>query len=79
MARWHERRYRESDVTGAARLGELYDTIAEEKRWNVRVAGRSREAFIEHMGSHHLPPPKRLAEAVTANRACGNVPIPVQG
>lgn len=59
--------------------GRTVTTIAEEKRWNIRVAGRSREAFIEHMGSLHLPPPRRFDEAVTANRACGNVPIPVQG
>jgi sulfur dioxygenase len=59
--------------------GRTVTTIGEEKRWNIRVAGRSREAFIEHMGSLHLPPPKRLDEAVAANRACGNVPIPVQG
>lgn len=59
--------------------GRTVTTIAEERRWNVRVAGRSREAFIAHMNGLHLPPPRRLAEAVPANRACGNVPVLVQG
>lgn len=51
--------------------GMTSSTIGEEKRHNLRVAGRSREQFIELMNGLNLPPPKRLADAVPANRACG--------
>jgi len=46
-------------------------TIGEERRWNPRVAGKSRAEFIALMSSLALPPPAKLAEAVPANRACG--------
>jgi glyoxylase-like metal-dependent hydrolase (beta-lactamase superfamily II) len=46
-------------------------TIGEERRHNPRVAGRSRPEFIALMGALGLPPPKKLAEAVPANLACG--------
>jgi sulfur dioxygenase len=46
-------------------------TIGEEKRWNARVAGRSREEFVELMKGLNLPKPKKIDEAVPANRACG--------
>lgn len=59
--------------------GRTVSTIAEEKRFNTRVAGRTREEFIAVMNSLHLPEPARLHEAVPANRACGIVPPPVQG
>ena len=48
-------------------------TIGEEKRFNSRVAGRSRAEFIELMNGLHLPKPKKIDEAVPANRACGMV------
>ena len=51
-------------------------TIGEEKRHNPRVAGRSREGFIELMSHLGLPKPKLIDIAVPANRACG---LPVQG
>jgi len=54
-------------------------TIGEEKRWNARVAGRSREEFVSAMSALHLPEPKRMRDAVPANRACGRAPAPVQG
>lgn len=54
-------------------------TIAEEKRFNARVAGRSREEFIELMNGLHLPEPKRLREAVPANLACGELVSSPQG
>ena len=60
-------------------LGRTMTTIAEEKKWNVRIAGRGREEFIAVMGALHLPEPKRLHEAVPANRACGRISMPVQG
>jgi sulfur dioxygenase len=48
-------------------------TIGEEKRWNGRIAGRTRDEFITLMAGLGLPPPKRLAESVPANRACGAI------
>lgn len=59
--------------------GRTVTTIGEEKRWNIRISGRTRDGFIEHMNGLHLPPPKRLDDAVPANRACGDVPAPIQG
>lgn len=49
-------------------------TIGEEKRWNGRVAGRSREQFVQLMNGLNLPKPKKIDEAVPANRACGLPP-----
>jgi sulfur dioxygenase len=51
--------------------GQTASTIGEEKRWNPRLAGKSREAFVALMADLGLPPPRRLAESVPANRACG--------
>ena len=59
--------------------GRTVTTIGEEKRWNERIAGRSRDEFIAVMNALHLPEPKRLREAVPANLACGRVPMPIQG
>ena len=50
-------------------------TIGEEKRWNARIAGRSRDEFIAVMNALHLPEPRRLREAVDANRAGGRAPV----
>ena len=49
-------------------------TIGEEKRFNARVAGRTRDEFIRLMSGLNLPKPKKLDEAVPANRACGLPP-----
>lgn len=46
--------------------GRTVTTVAEEKRWNTRIAGRSRDAFIDHMSSLGLPPPKLLRHAPRA-------------
>jgi sulfur dioxygenase len=46
-------------------------TIGEEKRHNPRLAGKTREQFIALMESLNLPPPRKLAQSVPANRACG--------
>ncbi|MEZ4402599.1 MAG: MBL fold metallo-hydrolase [Kofleriaceae bacterium] len=57
--------------------GRTVSTIGEEKQWNPRLAGRSRADFITLMNQLGLPPPKQLATAVPANRACGQgVPTP---
>ena len=59
--------------------GRTVSTVGEEKRWNLRIAGRSRAEFIAEMGSLHLAAPKRLRQAVPANLACGREPNLVQG
>ncbi len=51
--------------------GNVESTIAAERRTNSRFAGRSREEFVELMRNLGLPPPRRIAEAVPANRLCG--------
>jgi glyoxylase-like metal-dependent hydrolase (beta-lactamase superfamily II) len=53
--------------------GQTQTTIGEEKRHNPRVAGHGRDEFIAIMAGLHLPPPRKLDLAVTANRACGRV------
>lgn len=57
--------------------GHTASTIGEEKRWNPRLANRGRDAFIELMANLGLPPPRKLATAVPANRACGLGGVPV--
>jgi sulfur dioxygenase len=66
--------------------GMTVTTIGEERRWNPRLGGAAtRESFVALMASLHLPRPKKIDEAVPANRACGDDPAtraprpPVQG
>jgi sulfur dioxygenase len=56
-------------------------SIGEEKRHNARIANRSKEEFIAVMNELRLPEPRRIREAVPANRACGVTapPAAVQG
>ena len=56
--------------------GHTVSTIGEEKRSNPRLAGKDKAAFVATMNALHLPPPKRLQEAVPANQACGKTPSP---
>lgn len=51
--------------------GHTASSIGEEKRHNSRVAGRSREAFIDLMNGLVLPMPKKINEALPANMQCG--------
>jgi glyoxylase-like metal-dependent hydrolase (beta-lactamase superfamily II) len=51
--------------------GHTVSTIGEEKRWNPRFGNRTRDGFIDFMGSLNLPDPKRMMEAVPANELCG--------
>lgn len=69
--------------------GHIVSTIGEERRWNPRFVEReSREpvarlrptemlrdgaSFIELMTNLDLPKPKKMMEAVPANKRCGNV------
>ncbi|HLL85368.1 MAG TPA: MBL fold metallo-hydrolase [Longimicrobium sp.] len=51
--------------------GQTVSTIGEEKRFNVRAAGRNRDQFVELMRGLKLALPKRIHEAVPANLAGG--------
>lgn len=46
-------------------------TIGEERRYNPRVAGKSRAEYIALMGALNLPSPKLMDVAIPANLACG--------
>jgi glyoxylase-like metal-dependent hydrolase (beta-lactamase superfamily II)/rhodanese-related sulfurtransferase len=45
--------------------------IKQEKTTNPRLAGKSREQFVEIMNNLNLPKPRLIDEAVPANRFCG--------
>jgi glyoxylase-like metal-dependent hydrolase (beta-lactamase superfamily II) len=47
--------------------GRRVSTIAEERETNPRLAGVTREQFLQIMANLDLPPPKRMGEAVPAN------------
>jgi glyoxylase-like metal-dependent hydrolase (beta-lactamase superfamily II) len=55
--------------------GETVSTIGEEKQWNPRFVGQTRESFIDLMANLNLPNPKKIMEAVPANQECGKVAI----
>ncbi len=54
--------------------GRTSSTIGEERRHNPRLAGKREDEFVAIMDALGLPPPRKLALAVEANRACGTVP-----
>ena len=51
--------------------GRRVSSIGEEKQFNARLAGKSREEFIGIMNNLNLPTPSRIQEAVPANLAGG--------
>ena len=51
--------------------GRTHTTIGAEKAGNARVAGKTLAEFVAIMDALHLPPPKRIDEAVPANLASG--------
>lgn len=51
--------------------GRRVSSIAEEKLFNARLAGKSRQEFIDIMNNLGLPMPKRIHEAVPANLDAG--------
>lgn len=55
--------------------GHTVSTIGEEKRWNPRFLGRSRDEFIQFMGGLNLPNPQKIMEAVPANERCGQIAL----
>lgn len=51
--------------------GRTVSTIGEERRHNPRLAGKTREQYIELMAGLNLPDPKMMDVAIPANEACG--------
>ena len=51
--------------------GRWVSNIAQERTTNKRLAGKTREQFIDIMENLNLPKPKLIDEAVPANRYCG--------
>ena len=51
--------------------GRTHSTIGQEKATNARVAGKTLAEFVTLMNSLHLPPPRRIDEAVPANLTSG--------
>lgn len=51
--------------------GQRVSSIGQEKLINPRLAGKTREEFIELMNNLNLPRPKLIDIAVPANRYCG--------
>lgn len=51
--------------------GHWVSSIQQERTINPRLVGKSREEFIEIMHHLKLPKPRRIDEAVRANRLCG--------
>lgn len=51
--------------------GWTVSSIAEEKRHNPRLAGKTRAEYVQIMQSLRLPSPKLMDIAVAANLACG--------
>jgi sulfur dioxygenase len=59
--------------------GRTVTSVGEEKRFNARLAGRTRAQFVALMDGLNLPRPKQIDVAVPANLACGRPPALTQG
>ena len=53
--------------------GRTVSTIGEEKRWNPRFNSNNRQSFIKLMNNLNLSYPRKMMEAVPANRGCGQI------
>ncbi len=53
-------------------------TIREEKAFNPRIAGKSKQEFVTFMNELKLPRPKYIDIAVPANRVCGRMDGPTK-
>ena len=53
--------------------GNTVSSVVEEKHWNPRFLGRSRDEFKQFMDDLDLPYPQKIMEAVPANERCGNL------
>jgi uncharacterized protein (TIGR01244 family) len=51
--------------------GRTVSSIGEEKRWNRRLACKTRTEFIDIMNNLNLPNPKKMADSVPANERSG--------
>jgi rhodanese-related sulfurtransferase len=51
--------------------GRTHSTIGQEKTTNARVAGKTQAEFVATMNALNLPKPRRIDEAVPANRVSG--------
>ncbi|MCH9697265.1 MAG: MBL fold metallo-hydrolase [Gammaproteobacteria bacterium] len=51
--------------------GRYVSSIAQEKNRNPRLAGKTRDEFIEIMNQLNLPAPRLIEQSVPANRLCG--------
>jgi sulfur dioxygenase len=51
--------------------GQTHSTIGAEKAGNTRIAGKTLPEFVAVMDALHLPPPRRIDEAVPANLTSG--------
>ncbi len=55
--------------------GFTVSTIGEERQFNPRFSGQTRQSFITLMENLNLPNPQKIAEAVSANQHCGKIPV----
>ena len=53
--------------------GQTVSSVEEEKQWNPRFVGRSRDGFKTFMDTLDLPSPQKMMEAVPANERCGTL------
>jgi sulfur dioxygenase len=53
--------------------GQTVSSVEEEKRWNPRFVGRSRDEFKAFMDQLDLPNPQKMMEALPANERCGQI------
>ncbi|THF66636.1 MBL fold metallo-hydrolase [Pseudothauera nasutitermitis] len=58
--------------------GRRVSCIAQERDTNPRLAGKTRDQFIQLMGELNLPRPRRIDEALPANLRCGRAPDPAE-
>jgi len=58
--------------------GRTSSTIGEERRYNPRILIEDIDQFAEHMANLNLPNPKMMDVAVSANQACGEIPVPTE-
>jgi len=58
---------------GHGSKGHCWTTIREEREFNPRFAGRSRESFMQVMASLKLEPPRQIAKALPANQYLGDL------
>ncbi|MBN8554973.1 MAG: MBL fold metallo-hydrolase [Deltaproteobacteria bacterium] len=58
--------------------GMMNSSIAEEMEFNPRLGGgKTKEEFVSIMSQLKLDPPKKISEAVPANRGCGRLTSPL--